>query len=374
MIKRTLGLLLAASTVVFAPSCSCSDGETTGASGTGGTTSGPGATSGTGDGGSSGVGDGGAGVGGVLVGNGSSTSAASGEGGACAEIEISFDPVIPTVLLLIDQSGSMDEDFGSGSRWNVLYQTLMNESTGIVTDLQTTVRFGLALYTGGDSCPSIIDVPIALDNRDAIDDVYADEGPEGDTPTGDSIDAVLPSIVNFAEEGPKYIVLATDGEPDTCEDGDDEVGGREESIAAAQNAFAAGIGLFVISVGDDVGEDHLQDVADAGAGFPIGSETAEYWQALDAEGLAAAFDAIINGVRSCVLTVDGEIDPEKACEGVVLVDGVEIPCDDPDGWRLNSPTEIELQGAACETIQDGDHEVTATFPCDAAETSSGGPN
>ena len=79
-------------------------------------------------------------------------------------------------------------------------------------------------------------------------------------------------------------------------------------------------------------------------------------------------------MRSCVLTVDGASDPEKACDGEVRVDGEVIPCDDPDGWKLNSPTEIELQGAACDLIQDGEHTVEATFPCDAAETSSGGPN
>ncbi len=378
MMKRTLGLVLAATTVLATPSCSCSDdGETT--RGSGGDAS-AGSTSGAAEGGgapSAGEGGAEAGQGGVLVGSGVTSSGDSGsgggEGGACANIEITFEPVVPTVLLLIDQSGSMDENFGNGTRWEVLYDTLMDENDGIVAELQDSVRFGLALYTGGNSCPGIIEVPIALNNRDAIDAVYEPEGPENDTPTGDAIVAVLPTVVSFPEEGPKYIVLATDGEPDTCEDGDAD--GRPESLMAAENAFAGGVGLFVISVGGDIGDDHLQDVANAGAGLPVGGpDEAPFWKALDAEGLAAAFDTIIDGVRSCVLTVDGEIDPEKACDGEVRVDGVVIPCDDPDGWILNNPTEIELQGAACEAIQSGDHSVEATFPCDAAETTSGGPN
>lgn len=375
MWKRTLGLMLVATSAVAAPSCSCSDdGATSGTAG-GTPTAGPGGQgAGSGEGGA-GSGDGGAGPG-VTVSTGTTApqgSGGSGEGGACAAIEITFQPIIPTVMLLIDQSGSMDESFGGDSRWDVLYETLMDPTTGVVTELQSSVRFGLALYTGGNACPQIIDVPIALDNRDAIDAVYAPEEPQGDTPTGDSIDAVLPTVLDFAEEGPKYIVLATDGEPDTCEDGDAD--GRPESLAAAQNAFAAGVGIYVISVGSDIGEDHLQDMANAGVGLPIGgAEEAPFWQALDAQGLAEAFDTIIDGVRSCVLTVDGAIDPAKACDGEVRVDGEVIPCDDPDGWKLNSPTEIELQGAACELIQDGEHTVEATFPCDAAETSSGGPN
>jgi hypothetical protein len=373
MWKRTLGTLLVATSVVAAPSCSCSDGETSTGS-AGGDSVGPG--SGSTNAGGQGGADSGNGQGGdVLVGPGNGGSNAEGNGGAggaCAEINLTFEPVIPSVLLLVDQSGSMDEGFGDGeSRWEALYRTLMDEDDGVVTELQGSVRFGLALYTDGDSCPNIIDVPLSLDNRDAIDAVYEPEGPEGNTPTGDSIDAVRPGVVSFAEPGPKFIVLCTDGEPDTCEDGDAD--GRPESLAAAQATFAAGIGLYVISVGNGVGEDHLQQMANAGVGLPLdGPQDAPFWQALDAQGLADAFDTIINGVRSCVLTVDGEIDPEKACEGEVRIDGVPIPCDDPDGWRLNSPSEIELQGAACDAIQEGEHEIDATFPCDAAETGSGG--
>lgn len=378
MRKRTLGLLLVAAAAVTAATPSCSCGDDAGESG-GGTSVDAAASNGTQTGtDANGTGQGGAGQGGddakasvTVNGAGGSTSGQGGEGGACADITINFAPVIPSVMLLIDQSGSMTEDFGNdGNRWDVLYETLMDPTDGVVQSLQSQVRFGLSLYTGGNGeCPQIIDVPIALNNRDAIDAVYSDEGPEDDTPTGDSIDAVVPGVVAYAEEGPKFIVLCTDGEPDTCEDGDAD--GRPEALAAAQAAFGQDIGIYVISVGSDIGEDHLQDMANAGVGLPIGgAENAPFWQALDAEGLADAFDTIINGVRSCVLTVEGEIDPEKACDGTVRIDGVEIPCDDPNGWTLLSPTEIELQGDACDLIQSGEHTVDATFPCEAAETSS----
>jgi len=376
MWKRTLGLILAATATAAAPACSCSDdaGESGGGSRVDAAANSTGSSQGGQNG--NGGGDGGEAKGpAVSVGGlGGSEQGVGGQGGACADITIEFEPIVPSVKLLIDQSGSMSENFGDdGERWDVLYETLMNPATGIVTELQSQVRFGLALYTGGNSCPGIIDVPIAIDNRDAIDLVYAQEGPENDTPTGDSITAVLPDVVSYAEEGPKFIVLATDGEPDTCEDGDDTEGGRLESIAAARAAFAQGIKVFVISVGNDVAGDHLQDVANAGAGLPLpendGDELAPYWQALDAAELVMAFDTIINGVRSCVLTVDGEINPDKACDGSVRIDGEEIACDDPNGWVLNSPTEIELQGDACDLIQGGEHVVDATFPCDAAESS-----
>ena len=52
--------------------------------------------------------------------------------------------------------------------------------------------------------------------------VYPPTYPSGDgadTPTGDSIDALMTIIQNDPPpaEGPTIIVLATDGEPDSCE-------------------------------------------------------------------------------------------------------------------------------------------------------------
>jgi hypothetical protein len=42
-----------------------------------------------------------------------------------------------------------------------------------------------------------------------------------------------------------------------------------------------------------------------------------------------------------------------------------IPYDDPNGWRVNSPTEIELLGDACALIQAGDVDVQVEFTCHA---------
>ena len=106
-------------------------------------------------------------------------------------------------------------------------------------------------------------------------------------------------------------------------------------------------------------------MANAGVGLAVdGSQgNAPYYQALDQAALAAAFDEIINGVRSCVLTLSQPIDPERADEGQVFIDGVEVPQGAPDGWIITAPDTVELLGDACATIQVGDHEVTGTFPC-----------
>jgi hypothetical protein len=36
---------------------------------------------------------------------------------------------------------------------------------------------------------------------------------------------------------------------------------------------------------------------------------------------------------------------------------------DPNGWKLNAPDEMELLGTACETIKEGEHQISVTFPC-----------
>ena len=298
----------------------------------------------------------------------SSGSNTSGAGGGCPNVVVTYEKQIPTVMLLVDQSGSMTEAFGGGSRWSVLHDALLDPSTGIVATLESEVRFGLALYTSnggsaGGACPTLTEVPVALGNYAAIKAVYDPASPEGDTPTGESIAAVATQLGAVVEEGPKVIVLATDGEPDTCAEPNPQ-NGQPQSIAAAQAAFAQGIRTYIISVGADVRLGHRQDIANAGAGKPVGgADDAPYYQALDPASLAAAFDEIINGVRSCVFTLNGSIAEQNATQGTVSLDGQPLAYGDPDGWKLNGPSEIEITGAACDAIQSGDHTVAIEFPC-----------
>jgi len=287
----------------------------------------------------------------------------------CPSAEVQFEPVVPTVILLIDQSSSMTTAFDGTNRWNAVRDALIDPVTGVIATLQDDVRFGLALYTsnGGDAggtCPIITDVVPVVGNLAAITDVYEDESPVGDTPTGDSVDAVVAALADDMEDGPKIIVLATDGEPDTCEVPNPQTG-QGEAITAVENAFAADIQTFVISVGNDVSEGHLQNLANAGVGWMPGDPNAPFYVPSDQDAMVTAFEEIINGARSCVLTLDTAILPGQADQGTVTVNGMEIPFDDPNGWQVNSATEIELLGAACDAIQEGDVDITVVFTCEA---------
>ena len=103
------------------------------------------------------------------------------------------------------------------------------------------------------------------------------------------------------------MVLATDGEPNTCTSLTDNMNGRRLSEEAIQAAYDAGIQTFVISVGDEVGEDHLRRIANLGQGFPVNDMAERFYPANDPSELAAAFTTIINGIRACVFDLNGTV-------------------------------------------------------------------
>lgn len=288
-----------------------------------------------------------------------------GLGTGCADVMATIQPVIPTIVLLVDQSGSMGYDFGGISRWQAVSDAMFDAS-GVVTQLQSEVRFGMALYTSnngmfGGTCPMLTEVAPAFDNRDAMSAQFTTPLADGDTPTGEAIAAVAATLA-LEQDTAKAILLATDGEPDTCAVPDPQ-DGQPESVAATTSAFEAGIKTFVVSVGDEVSAAHLQELANVGVGkAPDDPDPAPYFQALDATALIDAFEQIVNGFVSCEFEIDGVVDIAEACQGTVLLDGVPIDCG--DDWHVPEESTLELLGDACATLQDGgDHTVQASFPC-----------
>jgi hypothetical protein len=317
------------------------------------------------------------------------------EADACAETSVELSTEPPNVLLLVDRSGSMAKELADGiSRWSSLRSALIDPATGLVASVQASVNLGLALYTGPDRgavglestatepdpdyvetevCPYLVEVAIAPSNGAAIQAAYlpAEIRPNslGSTPTGESLEAALPALTGLDPAlypGRKVIVLATDGEPDICADNNDEVTGRERSVAAVEAAFAEGITTFVISVGDEIGDQHLREIANLGQGFPADDAMNRFYRADDATSLAQAFEDIVNGVRSCTFALEGVVTGDGH-EGTVTVDGTVVVQNDPNGWRLNNPSEVELLGTVCELVKMGDHSIDVSFPCGIIE-------
>jgi hypothetical protein len=284
-------------------------------------------------------------------------------------------------MFLVDQSGSMDADFGGGlDRWQAAHGAI----TQIVSETDSIVRYGVTTYqsadggTTPDECP-IFDtqVDFAMSNFGGINMSYPANFPGGnDTPTGDSID-VLVDIIRAdppPAEGPTIIVLATDGEPDSCEvpDPNPTDGARAEAVSAAGNAHGVGIDVFVLWVGtlsDNNTRDHLQEVANAGVGLAVnGSEgDAPFWVGTDPQDLEDEFRTIISASISCDIQMDKQFDDkDKACaEGDVRLNGTPLSC--PEDWQVKPGADdvIELVGSACDTFKSGASTFRAVFPCGA---------
>jgi hypothetical protein len=301
--------------------------------------------------------------------NGRCQPSGTGPDDSCPRVAVRVEQVTPTVQLLIDQSGSMAEQFGNTTRWRALRTALVSQG-GIIAQLQDKVIFGATLYSsiGGDAggtCPLLEKAPPALGNLDAIYDLMYANQPRRDTPTAESIIAVTNTFppVDPDAPGPRIIVLATDGNPDNCVDPDaHDLSSQILSENAAQAAYAQGIDMYILSVGDEVSVPHLQRMANAGRGLPLDTGDAPFYVANDPAELVDAFQQIIGGAQTCTFAVDGNVtNPDS---GIVKLNGVTL--DYGTDWIMSNQTTLELLGAACDTfLYAQDATLTADFACGA---------
>jgi hypothetical protein len=370
----------------------------------------------------------------VVAGN----TSTGGNGGApmvCDAVTATSRPLTPTVVLLVDNSSSMFET--DPPAWPLLYGALMDPTDGVLQGLQSKVRFGFAAYKGSTTasteddvaCANWTEVAPALDNRAAIDAAYEpiaatwSQGTKWETPTAHAIRQATADLVAYNPDppGPKYILLVTDGNPNTCEVLDPQCG-QDFSIKATQDAAAQGVGLFILGIGDIVaqpnngcptsarcGLSHLQDMANAGVGAPVVPPptcddpsspdcqykyagcnpgqllTATYTPAAPDVGipftvdtrnanaqteLATTLTGLLSTVVSCTFDMNAYVtgDPTNS---EVLLNGAPLAYGDTAaGWTLEANKyQVTLQGTACETFKSasmggGQVDVSITFFCD----------
>ncbi|MEO8550795.1 MAG: hypothetical protein ABI678_12505, partial [Kofleriaceae bacterium] len=83
---------------------------------------------------------------------------ADGGGSNCSAPTVTA--AVPTVLFLIDGSGTM---FDNG-RFGRIRTSLTDGTNGVVTKVQTQAKFGLSTYSSNNNCPSFYKVDCALSN------------------------------------------------------------------------------------------------------------------------------------------------------------------------------------------------------------------
>src|SRR6188768_383231 len=78
------------------------------------------------------------------------------EASTCDDLTIQTYETVPTVLLLVDTSGSMFQP--RDQLWYPLYKALTDPTKGVIAMLQDKVRFGFTSYTATSAatCPTLI--------------------------------------------------------------------------------------------------------------------------------------------------------------------------------------------------------------------------
>ena len=245
----------------------------------------------------------------------------------CEDFTLNYASSPATVLLLLDSSGSMTTRIGTSTRWQLVGDALFDETDGLVTHLAGGVRFGLAFYSSldgfaGGTCPAMTFSSFDIDQEDQLRALFNDTAPlrSGDTPTGEAMQVALDRLVADPATGPKYLILITDGQPDTCSVPDPQLG-QPEALAAAQRAFELGVNTFIVGVSSDIAPDHLQQMANVARGvrpramWGRDDDAIQPIQASEQRGvLASQIKGVLGDVRSCTILVSPDVNEQGTVE------------------------------------------------------------
>ena len=307
----------------------------------------------------------------------------------CVEGRANASRVTPRVVLVLDGSCSMSTSYpanGQASatecldnpngRWSALRRALVDPAAGVVPKLQHLVQFGMVVYGTQNMCP-IPGEPVrpALNNLAQLEGKLPAIQPGLYTPTGPALDWVYDNLIEpklpDSENGPQLVILATDGEPNSC-GGQTRAGNRgqqvttnyQPSIDAVKKGTAKGVTTYVISLADAAGafHDHLQELANLGN--PGAGGAAKLYEPGSPAELSADLEGLVGGAVGCDIVLDGRLTTKDACKGTVTLNGVALGCDQADGWKLIDERHIQLQGKACRQLMEKNALVQARFPCD----------
>jgi von Willebrand factor type A domain. len=281
------------------------------------------------------------------------------------------------VLLVLDNSGTMiSSKMPSGlTRW----VEAMNAFDQVLPATDANLNWGLMLYPGpytgssntGKCTVGQVDVPVAPSNGATVMAAYRAraQNDTNATPTTATVNAAVAYLQQRTTSNPKYIVLATDGEPNCASPGDTSVTAqtRDAAVNAIAASKAAGIPVFVvgISTSGTTGSTTLDRMADAG-GQALASSPRYYSANTQAE-LVTAMGQISGKIASCLFTM-ASAPPDPANVAVKFSDGT-VALRDPaqtNGWNYtdSTNTRIQLFGPPCDSVMNGTYtDVKILFGC-----------
>lgn len=281
------------------------------------------------------------------------------------------------LLLVLDRSTSMTQAMDSTSNCAAdatnCAQRMATMKASLKAVLEASpdeVHWGLKLFStptntttprGGttSSCnvSAGVEVAIAQDTSDSIQTEITQAGTASSTPTRQAVDAAVAYLKTLDDGNPKYILLATDGEPNCNASG----GGTGTSdlagaVTAVEAAVAAGYKVFVIGVGPETA--NLTSLAQAGG-------TDHFYSATTPDDLANALASIVGTVAPGCSYQIGQTPPANPNAIGVYLDKSLIPHNANDGWSYDSANAtILINGSYCDDLKSGKKtQVDIFLPC-----------
>ncbi len=329
----------------------------------------------TGNGGS--VGSGGSAATGT--GGGLSTTGSGGDVGMsdagdqnCGLLQFKPTPKAADILMVLDRSGSMidiPDGAPSGStttKWQIVVPSL----EAAVSATESSISWGMKsfpeTYTDSmDDCQggvtSAIDVKVAAMDGTQMNSAITALTPAGKgTPTADAITQGAAYLATLTDTNPKYLLLATDGEPTCVGTSKDSTNAGPAAVTAIANALKAGFPTFVVGIATTKSSDDTELTAMSKAGGePIAVTNPlahDYYLADDATTLVSAMQAITGQISTCLFPLSPAPpvlnDPTKL--GVYVGSGMtRIPYDATNGWTYTDTNDsgVEVRGSWCNMIE-----------------------
>jgi hypothetical protein len=309
----------------------------------------------------------------------------------CGAIQSKLQKKPADLLLVLDRSTSMTQAMDSGNncpagsttcsqRWDTVISALGTVLAASSNDLNWGLKFfsspassgtggrggggtggrgGGVTPGGGNNCyvSAGVEVPVGPGNTARIQSQISAAGNAGYTPTRLALDAAVAYLKTVSDGNNKFILLATDGEPNCGDGASTTTSDLDATKTAAQNAADAGYKVFVIGVGPETG--NLTSLAQAGG-------TGDFYPALSPDDLSAALNDIVGIVAAgCTYELPSAPVPPDAVG--VYIDKNRIPQSDTDGWSYapGSSTTININGSYCEALTSGQStQVEIFLPCE----------
>jgi len=306
----------------------------------------------------------------------------------CASIEWPWGSrLVPDMLILLDASGSMNNDVddtscanagcGALSKWALLTPGLVS----VVKENESSANWGLKMFADTDpTCGVGPGVAVTVGKMNAAAVAAAITGRTSAngglvngsrTPTRAAVTAAAAYLAGLTDGGNKRILLLTDGIPNcsatSADQAADDSGATVQAIADARTRGVSTIVVGIATAGGPA-DQALSAMAVAGGHARTGASPA-YYPLANLADLKSVLTPLITTPADCVVSLavppNGNIQPTIG----LRANGTPIPfdADHRAGWDWTDMTwsSVRIYGPVCDELLAGHvASVTVDFYCD----------